>query len=526
MTSETQLKITYVLPDRRSGQGGMLSPIASLGLAQLVAQTPNKLGGCRVDVRVHDELAAGAYHVGTDRPDFLAFSSLTTGALRAYQIADEAAGLTSLNGRPILTMMGGVHATSLPMEALKHVNLVVRGECPADLLEYAFCDLLDRDAKYKRVLRLKEPTSHITRPKAVWNWLDRSKYILPNVTQSSAGCPFHCSFCSVTEVFGARMRPVSYDVLEKEISSMPRFSGLLRSPVAVIDDNFLQGVQAAHINHVLEVCRIFKRNRHTWVTEITVRTLIEAQERLDREYSENRQSKRVDLVETFADSGCRGLFFGIESVQAEGTGLLKSRTMSDTLALIKKCHANGIAVLGAFVLGVGVDEDEMYYKRILDFAIDKAQLEYAQFSINTPMPGASNFLSAVKNGDILDWNWEHYDAEHCVMRHPKLSITQLEDIHRTCYNEFYRWRSILSRTTAPLLAFAPGAARRLLPAVPVNVALSRANHGWNNRTDRFGRTPPLETPVPEALQQVELADGKDLFNVIVGRDSDTHSMRV
>ncbi len=526
MTSNTQFKITYVLPDRRRGQGGMLSPIASLGLAQLVAQTPTTLDGCEVVVHVHDELAAGTYDVRTDRPDFLAFSSLTTGALRAYQIADEAAQLRSLNGRPILSLMGGVHATSLPLEALNHVNVVVRGECPAELLEFAFCDLLNRDAAYRQVLRLKSPSHQISRPPAVWDWLDRSRYILPNVTQSSAGCPFHCSFCSVTEVFGARMRAVCYDVLEQEISSMPRFSGILRSPVAIIDDNFLQGVQPAHVEHVLEVCRIFKRNRHTWVTEITVRTLIEAQDRLDREYNQNGKFKKVDLVETFAESGCRGLFFGIESVEAEGTGLLKSRAMDETLSLIKKCHANGIAVLGAFVLGVGAEEDAAYYKRILDFAIDKAQLEYAQFSINTPMPGARNFLDAVKKGDILDWNWEHYDAEHCVMRHPKLSMTQLEDIHRTCYNEFYQWRSIAARTIAPLIALAPGAVRRLVPSIPVNAALSRANHGWNNRTDRFGRAAPVETPVPEAVQQVKLADGKDLFNVIVGRDRDTHSMRV
>ncbi len=526
MTGETEFKITYVLPDRRRGQGGMRSPIASLGLAQLSAQTPRKLAGCNVVVKVHDELAAGTYDVTRDRPDFLAFSSLTTGALRAYQIADEATGLKSNNGRPILTLMGGVHATSLPLEALKHVNLVVRGECPTDLLQHAYCDLMQRDASYKKVLRLDVPLNQISRPAADWSWLDRSKYILPNVTQSSAGCPFHCSFCSVTEVFGARMRSVCYDVLEQEIAAMPRFSGILRSPVAVIDDNFLQGVQPAHIQHVLEVCRIFKRQRHTWVTEITVRTLIEAQERLDRDHAVQPSAKRTDLIEIFAESGCRGLFFGIETVESEGTGLLKSRNVDETLALIRKCHVNGIAVLGAFVLGVGPKEDETYYKRVLDFAIDKAQLEYAQFSINTPMPGAHNFLEAVKNNDILDWNWEHYDAEHCVMRHARLTMLQLEDVHRKCYNEFYQWRSIAGRTIAPLLAMSPGAVRRLVPAIPVNAALSHANHGWNNRTDRFGRTSPVEEPVHEALRQVSLADGKDLFNVMPGKDRDTDSQRV
>jgi radical SAM superfamily enzyme YgiQ (UPF0313 family) len=329
------------------------------------------------------------------------------------------------------------------------------------------------------------------------------------VIQSWGGCPFPCEFCSVTEVFGASMRAVSEESLREELSRLPK--GMM---LPIIDDNFLQGIQPRHIDHTLRVAAILHEMGFKWATEVTVRTLIDAQKKLDVE------RPGFDLIQYYAEHGCRGLFFGIETIEEDGAGLSKARSASETCELIRRCHANGLGVLGAFVLGVGANETPDSAKRLLEFSVEEARVDFAQFSINTPMPGARNFLTGIRDGNIFDFDWERYDAEHCVMHHPRMSPSVLEETHRWLYNTFYSYANIKRRyDLLPLLTFSPGVWRRLRICVPVNLLLHKTNQSWNNRLDASAPHEIVPDAHPIVMEQVRQALGPDplrpgdLFNV-------------
>lgn len=478
-----------------------------------MAQMPKTIAGCPVVVHAHHEQANGPYDVKRRRPNILCGTFLTTGAPRMYDISDQAMRIRSHDGGRIKIIHGGVHATSLPTEAIKHCHMVVRGEVTPEFQAYCIKQLFWQNQDDREIVRLEKPPLVIRRPPGDLSWMNKRKFIFPWVTSTSSGCPFGCPFCSVTEVFGPRMRTVAEDMLRAELLQMKSLGARI---VAYIDDNFLQGVQPDHIKHCLMVSDVSHEYGMKWVTEVTVRTLIQAQEKLDKE------GFKLDLIKYFAEHGCRGLFFGIETVDEGGAGLSKSRGMQETLDLIRKCHDNGIGILGAFVLGVGDDEDADYYKRVLDFA-HLAKLDFMQTSINTPMPGSQDFITATRDGRIFNHNYECYDAEHCVMWHPRLSPAQLQEAHRRCYEEFYSWRSIADRTLGPLLEVDadlrlvhPKAWQRAPFTGIANAFLHGVNRSWNDRS-RNEHLPVVSEPDPAvaAMMQAVLSNSTgnrvDLF---------------
>jgi radical SAM superfamily enzyme YgiQ (UPF0313 family) len=492
MQTESAIVIDYVLPDRRHSQGIKRAPLPSYTLALLLAQTPPALLGCPVIARVHDEQARGPYRPSEAQPDILCLTYLTTGAPRAYQLSEEARCTRSHMGKPIKIVHGGIHATSLPKEALVYSHIVVRGEItPAtqrQVLEYA----LTMDPSDRVVFRIAKPPATLVRPPADWSWMRRKDYMLAPVVQTSVGCPFHCDFCSVTEVFGAGMRTVGEESLRLELSRLPR-----KSLLPIIDDNFLQGVQPRHIEHCLRVASILHELGFRWVTEVMVKTLIDAQKKLAQE------RPGFDLIKFFAEHGCRGFFFGIETVAEGGGGLRKSKSLKETVDLIHHCQSEGMGILGAFVLGVDPEETPDYAKRLLEFAIEEARLDFVQFSINTPMPGARNFVTGIRDGKIFNFDWELYDGEHCVMQHPRMSPAQLEKAHRWLYKEFYAFKSILKRyPLLSLLALSTSLWRRLIVGLPANVLLQRVNQSWSDRISRFISRETVPLPHQTVLDQV------------------------
>jgi radical SAM superfamily enzyme YgiQ (UPF0313 family) len=469
--------------------------MASYTLALLKAQSPTELLGCKVVSRVYDEQASGRYRVENERPDILCLTYLTTGAPRAYEISEEAKRTTSHDGDPVRVIHGGVHATNLPKEALLHSNLVVRGETTPEFQAQLLATAMQMSRDDKDVLRMTQLPKTLSRPPADWSWMNRKDYMLAPSIQTSVGCPFGCDFCSVTEVFGPGMRVVEDESLRLELDQHHP-----KTILAIVDDNFLQGSQPQHIERCIKVVRMLRERKLRWVAELTVRTLIDARKKL------LAASPSIDIIERFAASGCIGLYFGIESVSEEETGLTKLRGNKETLELLHVCQANGLGVLGAFVLGVGPDETPEYAKRLLDYAVNDAKLDFAQFSINTPMPGARNFLTGIRDNLIFNFDWELYDAEHCVMRHPRMSPTQLEDAHHWLYQEFYSRKNILKKYQfASLLTLNPLMWRRFALGVPGGMYLHQTAKKWVHRLQNEEPRELISDPHSTVLDQVNEA---------------------
>jgi radical SAM superfamily enzyme YgiQ (UPF0313 family) len=136
--------------------------------------------------------------------DLVAITSVTLAVRRAYQIADE------FKRRNVKVVMGGIHVTSLPNEALKHADAVVLGEADEiwpEVLEDAQQGTLRRIYQGTR----KESLENLPFPR--FDLVEKSRYIrfpfgktpvFP--IQTSRGCPHSCDFCTVSNFWGRKMR--------------------------------------------------------------------------------------------------------------------------------------------------------------------------------------------------------------------------------------------------------------------------------------------------------------------------------
>ena len=101
-------------------RGRVIASLPSLGLLTLAAHTPPhwQVEYREVDTLSEEDIGA----IEQERFDVVALSSLTARITDAYVLADR------LRAAGTIVVLGGLHATALPDEALRHVDVVVQGE--------------------------------------------------------------------------------------------------------------------------------------------------------------------------------------------------------------------------------------------------------------------------------------------------------------------------------------------------------------------------------------------------------------
>jgi radical SAM superfamily enzyme YgiQ (UPF0313 family) len=110
---------------------------------------------------------------------------------------------------------------------------------------------------------------------------------------------------------------------------------------------------------------------------------------------------------------------------------------------IRRFHEQGIAVMGAIVLGFDHDTPGCF-DATLRF-LREVNLDALQLTILTPLPGTPLFARLDREGRVIDRNWEHYDLGHVVFRPLRLLPGELRRGHARVLRTFYSWRWIVRR---------------------------------------------------------------------------------
>lgn len=351
-----------------------------LGLLAVAGATPSDY-----DVALLDE---SIYPLRYDeRADLVGLTANTASAPRAYEIAGE------FRRRGVPVVMGGIHVTALPEEALGYVDAVGVGEAegfwPRMLEDFARGKLepIYRNQDYPSLDNLNYPRRDTLRSK---------DYTLWNTLQTSRGCPFRCSFCSVHKFFGGRYRMRPVEQVMEEVRHLPA-SG----PVIFVDDNIFGN--RARAEQLMESLLPLGRE---WFGQASMDTL------------------QDDAFMRLAGSaGCRMLFVGFESLSNDNLADVNKRFNhpAQIKETVERVHRHGIAVLGAFI--VGLDHDDMtVFDNIVTLAED-AKLDAIQIAIRIPIPGTDD---AERIADrIFDPDYAKRDGSHVVFRHPKISPPSL-----------------------------------------------------------------------------------------------------
>lgn len=360
--------------------------------------------------------------------DIVCISTITSTAPAAYDFADQA----HRSGATVI--MGGPHATFMPDEALSHANFVLRGEA-----EESFADLLSMLAGEKAAAdvaglsyRTGEEIRHNPLPARMTDmdrvpiadfslvagmkgWFHRG--VIP--LQTSRGCPHHCRFCSVTPMFGHRMRYASHERVAEELERR-RGSG---DSMFIYDDNFCASPRRTKelLDYLLRRNVFFPE----WSAQVSVRA-----------------AKDEEMLALMARAGCRVVYVGFESIQEESLKLFRKRQNEDDIrGAVRAFHRHGIRVHGMFITGSDSDTVENI-RATARFAIQE-DIETVQFLVLTPFPGTPVFAEMEREGRLLSRDWSLYDAHHAVFQPRLMSVATLMQESMNGMAKVYAWRRTL-----------------------------------------------------------------------------------
>ncbi|MCK4988897.1 MAG: hypothetical protein KAS29_00365, partial [Bacteroidales bacterium] len=131
----------------------------------------------------------------------------------------------------------------------------------------------------------------------------------------------------------------------------------------------------------------------------------------------------IEMMKLAKQSGCKGLFIGLESVvESNNHQYTKLKSLEDTKRSIKKILRMGIIIQASVIFGFDDDTHETFRKTIK--FLRKNRISLASINALTPYPGTRVFEKFKEAGRLLHEKWEYYD-HHTVVFQPK-NMTPLE----------------------------------------------------------------------------------------------------
>jgi radical SAM superfamily enzyme YgiQ (UPF0313 family) len=381
--------------------------IRKVNLALLAALTP-----AEHEVTIVDE--AFAPDDADADVDLVGITVMTDLALRAYRIAD------NYRRRGIRVVMGGIHPTVLPNEALRYADAVVCGEGDA-IWPQVIADAAT--GRLQRIYRAAESTPLAGLPKPRWDlYPTRGGHsYTPSATgiETARGCPYNCEFCSIASVMGRRHRSRPAAEVMDEISA----SG--NRQLFFVDDALALNRPVA-----TELFSAMAPLGLKWAGQGGVSL-----------------AEDVRLLRLMKRAGCVGVLLGFESVQSERAGNLnKLKHLSiDFLEAMRRFHGEGIAVMGAFVFGFDHETADVF-DSTLEF-VNRGRLDVAELRILTPFPGTPLYARLSEEGRLFapDWWLQGYPPDTLLFRPRGMTPDQLVDGFVRLNRQIYSRSSILRR---------------------------------------------------------------------------------
>ena len=342
--------------------------------------------------------------------DLICISSLTSTAPGSYEYAN-----FIRNVYPEKTIvMGGTHPTFVPDEALQHCDFVIRGEAEEALVELVQC--LESGVDYRGIANLSwleegKPVHNPERPKAEdldvlpipdFNLVPAGKLDIMSI-QTQRGCPWDCSFCTVTKLNGHKLRGHSVervlDMIEAYLK-MPNFSYLF----------FADDIFNVPVDRTMAIMQgmIDRKLVIPWAAQMR-----------------HEISKQPALMKKMREAGCDRVMVGFESIDETALELYgKKETANDVEEAIDAIHNHGIDLHAMFIAGADSDRAETI-KHQFEFA-KKKDLATSQCMILTYLPGSEDTIRYdLQGGEYLSHDWSHYDGHHSNHPHPNMTRYEL-----------------------------------------------------------------------------------------------------
>jgi radical SAM superfamily enzyme YgiQ (UPF0313 family) len=361
----------------------VIASLPSLGLLTLAGMTPKgfELDYIEVaDLSEIEELPQGY--------DAVAISSFTAQIKEAYALS------ARFREAGVKTILGGLHVTMMPQEALGKADAILTGE--GELLWPQILDDLRRGALRAHYDARGRSFDLAQAPMPRFDLLDPERYNRITV-QTQRGCPFSCEFCASSIHLSQRykQKPVA-----KVLSELRRIRQLWDKPfIEFADDNTF-----VNKRYGKELMRAMIPERLRWFTETDISV-----------------AEDPELLALMQEAGCAQILIGLESPSPDGLKGLERKTDWKAKQLdrygpaIERIQRAGISVNGCFILGLDGTGPESF-DAVFDF-VRESELAEVQVTLATPFPGTPFYQRLEREGRLTHPGaWERctlFDLNFC-----------------------------------------------------------------------------------------------------------------
>jgi radical SAM superfamily enzyme YgiQ (UPF0313 family) len=349
--------------------------------------------------------------------DLVGITAFTAAANRAYQIA------AVYRERGVPVVMGGIHASMRPQEALSFVDAVVIGEA-----ETVWPGVVaDAEAGQLEPIYQGAWTDLQAAPHPRWE-LFHPDYMFASV-QTSRGCPMDCEFCSVTAFNGRRYRRRPPEEVLDELQAIPQ------DMIFFVDDNIIGYGQRSRDQALALFQGMVQRGLNKrWFCQASLN------------FADDEE-----VLHWAGRAGCHMVFLGLEAEEVDALAEVNKqlnlrRGVESYEQAFRRIHRAGIAVLGAFIFGMDGDTPEKLRQRAAYMI--RSGTDVMQTTYLTPLPGTRLFERLQAEGRLLytdfPQDWDHYDMTEVVHRPGRMQPEALSQTMRACNRRMYA-RPVLLR---------------------------------------------------------------------------------
>ncbi|WML29322.1 radical SAM protein [Neobacillus sp. OS1-32] len=341
--------------------------------------------------------------------DLVAITVNTSNAAHCYRMSEK---FREMGAKVVF---GGPHVTLLPDEAMEHCDYLIVGEAEQTWPQF-LSEFYNGECEKKLYQMGEIPfLAGIPIPRRD---LIHKRFFTKGAVISSRGCPYHCAYCNLKQIYhdSFRTRPIA-EVIE-DIRQM-------KSKYFVFwDDNFF-----GDIRYAKALMKELKGLNKRWAAQVTL-----------------ERCRDQELLQLAKESGCIYFFVGIESFSEESLQSVNKRinNVAKYEQLIGDIHRHGISVQAGIIFGFDTDNRDVF-KKTLD-ACNHLGIDGVTVSILTPLPKTPVYEQYKREGRLLTDDWSAYNGKTRVAYQPKqMTAEELFEGYMWFRKEFYSWKSICKR---------------------------------------------------------------------------------
>ncbi len=243
------------------------------------------------------------------------------------------------------------------------------------------------------------------------------KYI---TIDTSRGCPFKCSFCTIINVQGNKSRARSADDLEKMIRLHSDNSKKV-DHLFITDDNFARNKNREEILDRL----IYLREEENIRIKFGIQVDMQAY-------------KIPGFSDKVARAGCTYVFIGMESINTDALANTNKgqNHVSQYREMIETWHKNKIVIIASYILGFPGETRESI-RRDIETIKRELPVDLMWFFCLTMLPGSADYNKHLNAGKWLEADLNKYDTCHTTFKHSSMSDNEWLDIYKEAWNLYY-----------------------------------------------------------------------------------------